>query len=236
MHATAKESVMARTAWKGIDAFVFDAYGTLFDVHSVALLADSLVPGRGAEISRLWRAKQLEYSWLTSLMQGPAHPREDFTRVTAMALAYAVEALVLPLGAVEQQRLCAAYTALAAFPDVPTALAALAPRPRWILTNGTAAAMAPLVRHAGLDALVDGVLSVDEVDVYKPDQRVYALACERLSLPAERIGFVSSNCWDAVGARVYGFTTFWVNRAGAPVDRHGPPPHHVLASLTELHA
>ena len=227
---------MTKPAWKDVDAFVFDAYGTLFDVHSVATLADTLVPGRGAELSRLWRAKQLEYSWLTSLMQGPAHPREDFTRVTATALAYAVEALVLPLGPADQQRLCAAYASLAPFPEVRATLAALAPRPRWILTNGTAAAMAPLVRHAGLDALLDGVLSVDEVDVYKPAQRVYALACERLSLPAERIGFVSANGWDAIGARVYGFTTFWVNRSGTPVDRHGPPPHHVLGSLAELGA
>jgi 2-haloacid dehalogenase len=225
---------MSKAAHRTIDAFVFDAYGTLFDVHSVAALAESLAPGRGAELSRLWRAKQLEYSWLASLMQGPAHPREDFTRVTAQALAYAVEALVLPLGAVEQQRLCAAYVALTAFPEALPALAALAPRPRWILTNGTAAAMAPLVRHNGLQGVLDGVLSVDEADVYKPAQRVYGLACERLGLPAERIGFVSANCWDAIGARVYGFTTFWINRAGAPVDRHGPPPHHVLASLADL--
>jgi 2-haloacid dehalogenase len=225
---------MSKTARNTVDAFVFDAYGTLFDVHSVASLAEQLAPGRGAELSRLWRAKQLEYTWLTSLMQGPAHPREDFTRVTAQALAYAVEALVLPLGAVEQQRLCAAYNGLAAFPDARDTLASLAPRARWILTNGTAAAMAPLLHHNGLTALLDGVLSVDEVDVYKPVQRVYALACERLALPAERIGFVSSNCWDAIGARVYGFTTFWVNRAGLPVDRHGPPPHHVLSGLAEL--
>jgi 2-haloacid dehalogenase len=217
-----------------IDAYVFDAYGTLFDVHSLVALADTLAPGRGAELSRLWRTKQLEYTWLTSLMQGPAHPREDFTRVTERALAYAVEALVMPLGAAEQQRLCAAYAALDAFPDALSALRRLAPRPCWILTNGTAAAIAPLLRRNGMEAVLDGVLSVDEVDVYKPAQRVYGLACERLGLPAERIGFVSANCWDAIGARVYGFTTFWINRAGAPVDRHGPPPHHVLGSLAEL--
>ena len=225
---------MSKAAARAIDAFVFDAYGTLFDVHSVAALAETLAPGRGAELSRLWRAKQLEYTWLASLMQGPAHPREDFTRVTAQALAYAVEAQVLPLGADDQQRLCAAYTALAAFPETLPALHALAGRPRWILTNGTAAAIAPLLRHNGLERAIDGVLSVDEVDVYKPAPRVYALACERLDLPAERIGFVSANCWDAIGARVYGFTAFWINRGGAPVDRHGPPPHHVLGSLAQL--
>lgn len=225
---------MPRASRKAPAAFVFDAYGTLFDVHSVTALAERLAPGRGAELSRLLRAKQLEYTWLQSLMQASAQPREDFERITAHALDYAIAALVLPLGTVDQQQLRDAYLTLAAFPDARPALAALAPRPRWILSNGTIAGLTPLVRHNRMEDVVDGVLSVDAVDVYKPAPRVYALAADRLGLPPERIAFVSSNCWDAIGARAFGFTAFWVNRSGAPADRHGPPPHHVLSSLAEL--
>jgi len=217
-----------------IAAFVFDAYGTLFDVYAVGALADRLVPRHGADLARLWRTKQLEYTWLQSLMAGTAHRREDFDRITAHALDFAVAALGLPLGAGEKQQLRNAYLTLSAFPDARAALASLAPRPRWILSNGTLAGLAPLVRHNGMEALLDGVLSVDAVDVYKPAPQVYALAADRLGLPPERIGFVSSNCWDAIGARAFGFTTFWINRTGAPLDRHGPPPQHILASLAEL--
>ena len=217
-----------------IAAFVFDAYGTLFDVYAVGALAERLAPPHGAELARLWRTKQLEYTWLQSLMAGSAHPREDFDRITAHALDFAIAALGLPLGADEKALLRNAYLTLAAFPDARAALKALAPRPRWILSNGTLAGINPLVRHNGMEALLDGVLSVDAVDVYKPAPQVYALAADRLGLPPERIGFVSSNCWDAIGARAFGFTTFWINRTGAPLDRHGPPPQHILSSLAEL--
>ena len=117
-----------------------------------------------------------------------------------------------------------AYLTLQPFPDVPPRLPRLAPRPRWILSNGTLAMLEPLVRHHGLDAHLDGVLSVDAAGIFKPSPRVYQLAADRLRLPAARIGFVSSNCWDAIGAKAFGFTTFWINRTGAPVDRHGPAP------------
>jgi 2-haloacid dehalogenase len=225
---------MPRTSRKPLDAFVFDAYGTLFDVYSVTALAEALAPGRGAELTRTWRAKQLEYTWLQSLMAGDGFAREDFTQVTAEALDYAVAALVLPLDEADRARLAAAYLTLEAFPEAHATLAALAPRPRWILSNGTAAGLAPLVRHNGMEALVDGVLSVDAVGVYKPAPQVYALAAQRLGLPPARIGFVSSNCWDAIGAKACGFTSFWINRTGAPIDRHGPWPDQVLGSLAEL--
>ncbi|MBK9116450.1 MAG: haloacid dehalogenase type II [Betaproteobacteria bacterium] len=225
---------MPKTARKPLDAFVFDAYGTLFDVHSVTTLAEALAPGRGAELSRTWRAKQLEYTWLQSLMAGDGFVREDFAQVTAEALDYAIAALVLPLDEGDRARLAAAYLTLDAFPDAHATLAALAPRPRWILSNGTLAGLTPLVRHNGMEALIDGVLSVDAVGVYKPAPQVYALAAQRLALPPARIGFVSSNCWDAIGAKAYGFTSFWINRTGAPIDRHGPWPDHVLGSLGDL--
>jgi 2-haloacid dehalogenase len=217
-------------------AFVFDAYGTLFDVHSVALLAEELAPGRGAKLSRAWRAKQLEYTWLSSLMQSVRRPRRNFDDLTARALDHAATALGINLGREAKRRLCAAYLVLAPFPDARNALAALVPRPRWILSNGTTKSLGTLVQASDLATLIDGIWSVDEVDVYKPSPRVYALAEQRLGLPARRIAFVSSNCWDAIGAQSYGFTTFWVNRSGAPVDRHGTPPRHIISSLAELPA
>jgi 2-haloacid dehalogenase len=215
-----------------IDALVFDAYGTLFDVRSVAATAEKLLPGRGASLSQLWRAKQLEYSWLQSLM-GPS-ARKDFAAVTAQALDYALAALDAPLAAADRQELRDAYLTLAPYGDVPAALAALAPRPRWILSNGTLAMLEPLVRHHGLDAHIDGILSVDAAGIYKPSPRVYQLALDRLEMPRSRIAFVSSNCWDAIGAKAFGFTTFWINRAGAPVDCHGPAPDRIIATLSDL--
>ena len=215
-------------------AFVFDAYGTLFDVHSVVALADTIAPGQGTELSRIWRGKQLEYTWLQSLMASDAFAREDFDRVTAHALDYAVAALALPLRAADRHRLLDAYRGLAAFPEAHRVLAALAPRPRWILSNGTQASLAPLVQCNGMATLIDGVLSVDAVGVYKPAPQVYALAANALRLPPAQIGFVSANCWDAIGAQAFGFVSYWINRTGAPVDRHGPAPNHVLGSLADL--
>jgi 2-haloacid dehalogenase len=226
---------MPHTIRTPIAAFVFDAYGTLFDVYAVGVLAERLAPGHGADLARLWRTKQLEYTWLQSLMAGGvADRREDFDRITAHALDFAVAALALPFSSAQKRELRDAYLTLTAFPDARAALAALAPRPRWILSNGTLAGINPLIRHNAMETLLDGVLSVDFVDIYKPAPQVYALAANSLRLPPERIGFVSSNCWDAIGARAFGFTTFWVNRTGAPLDRHGPPPQHILASLAEL--
>ena len=213
---------------------MFDAYGTLFDVHSVTALAETLAPGRGTALSQLWRTKQLEYTWLTSLMISPATSRADFAAVTAQALDFALAALGIELGSGDRARLQRAYLTLEPFPDVATALAQLAPRPRWILSNGTLAMLEPLVRHTGLDAHLDGVLSVDVAGIYKPSPRVYQLALDRLQVPPPRIGFVSSNCWDAIGAKAFGFTTFWINRIGAPVDRHGPAPDRIISTLADL--
>jgi 2-haloacid dehalogenase len=217
-----------------VDALVFDAYGTLFDVHSVTALAETLAPGHGTALSQLWRTKQLEYTWLTSLMISPAARRADFAAVTAQALDFALTSLGIDLGSGARARLQGAYLTLAPFPDVAAALARLAPRPRWILSNGTLAMLEPLVRHTGLDAHLDGVLSVDAAGIYKPSPRVYQLALDRLGVPPARIGFVSSNGWDAIGAKAFGFTTFWINRTGAPVDRHGPAPDRIIATLADL--
>ena len=217
-----------------VDALVFDAYGTLFDVHSVTALAETLAPGRGTVLSQLWRTKQLEYTWLTSLMTSQAAPRPDFAAVTAKALDFALAALGITLASGDRSRLQGAYLTLAPFADVTAALARLAPRPRWILSNGTLAMLEPLVKSTGLDAHLDGVLSVDAAGVYKPSPRVYQLAVDRLRLPPARIGFVSSNGWDAIGAKAFGFTSFWINRASAPVDRHGPEPDRIISTLADL--
>lgn len=213
-------------------ALVFDAYGTLFDVHSVGAEAETIWPGRGAQLSQLWRAKQLEYTWLRSLMGR----YEDFAQVTASALGYACAALALPLGEPERARLLDAYLRLATFPEVAAALERLRGVRLAILSNGSPAMLAPVVRNAGLAGLITDVLSVDEARVFKPDPRVYRIAVDRLGVPAEAIGFVSSNGWDAIGARAFGFRTYWVNRSGAPVDRLGFEPDHLLRSLADLPA
>ncbi|HVN33987.1 MAG TPA: haloacid dehalogenase type II [Casimicrobiaceae bacterium] len=225
---------MSSPSSRSIQAFVFDAYGTLFDVHSVITLAETLAAGHGSALSRLWRTKQLEYTWLSSLMNPDGEARDDFAALTARALDYALASLGIDLGAGAHAQLCDAYLALSPFPDAAAALSGLAPRPRWILSNGTLAMLEPLVRRSGLGAHLDGVLSVDAAGIFKPSPRVYQLAVDALRLPPSQIGFVSSNCWDAIGARSFGFTTFWINRLGAPADRHGTPPDLIIDTLADL--
>lgn len=217
-----------------LDAFVFDAYGTLFDVHSVTAIAESLWPGHGASISQRWRGKQLEYSWLSALMNAESGMDADFAIVTAQALDHALESLKITAPADARQSLLDAYQHLAPFPDALAALAALAPRPRWILSNGSHAMLDALVGRSPLAAHLDGVLTVEAARTFKPHPRVYRLAVERLRVPASRIGFVSSNGWDAVGAAGFGFTAFWINRSDAPLDRHGPVPYRIVHSLQDL--
>jgi len=213
-------------------ALVFDAYGTLFDVHSVVELCDQFWPGKGAQVSHLWRAKQLEYSWLRSLMRR----YQDFAQVTQAALDYACAALGLALDEKARSRLLLAYRELATYPEVAGTLAALkALRIRLaILSNGSPSMLRPLVAHAGLSRLVGTVLSVDPRKTYKPSPAVYRLAVERLRVPKSAIGFVSSNCWDTCGAKAFGFRTFWINRAGAPVDLLGVVPDQIIRRLDEL--
>jgi len=211
-------------------ALVFDAYGTLFDVHSVTARADSLWPGRGRELSQLWRAKQLEYTWLRTLMQR----YEDFGRVTAASLEFACDTLGLPLDAAKREALAAEYLRLAPFPEVRVSLSRLAGIRLGILSNGSPGMLEPLVAHAGLSDVIRDVLSVDAVQAFKPDPQVYRLAVDRIGAAASEIGFVSSNCWDALGAKSFGFRVFWVNRNRLPVDRLGLAPDHVLETLADL--
>lgn len=209
-------------------ALVFDAYGTLFDVHSVVQRCESFWPGKGTALSALWRSKQLEYTWQRSLMQR----YRAFSDVTRDALAYACEALKLELTVAQMEALMGEYSMLAVYPDVPGALKALAGRKQAILSNGSPDMLNAVVKHAGL--AFEAVLSVDALGIFKPAPQIYQLAVERLSVPKERIGFVSSNCWDALGAKSFGFTVYWINRLGAPIDRLGFRPDGILASLGDL--
>lgn len=209
-----------------VEALVFDAYGTLYDVHSVMRRCESCFPGKGGALSQLWRTKQLEYTWQRSLMQRYA----PFSTVTREALRYSCAALGLPLGDHERE-LMDEYLHLAPFPEVRGALERL-PLKRAILSNGSPDMLEPLVRNSGLR--FDAVLSVNELRVYKPAPQVYELAVQRLGVAKEAIGFVSSNCWDAAGAKSYGFTVFWINRANAPVDALGFAPDRQVAHLGEL--
>ena len=217
---------------KPVKAVVFDAYGTLFDVHSVIALCDRLFPGRGPELSQLWRLRQLEYTWLRSLMGR----YEDFGAVTQGALAFACATLNLDLAPGQTDALLAAYNRLALFPEARDALAALRGHKLAILSNGSPAMLDPLVRNAGLDSVMSAVLSVDEVRVYKPHPRVYQLALDRLGVTPDEVAFVSSNYWDAAGAKSFGFRVFWINRTAAQPDALGAAPDATLAKLTDLPA
>jgi 2-haloacid dehalogenase len=209
-----------------VDALVFDAYGTLYDVHSVVRRCETCFPGKGTQLSQLWRAKQLEYTWQRSLMQRYV----PFSTITREALEYSCAALGLdPRQHVEA--LMGEYLRLAPFPEVPAALERLKMK-KAILSNGSPDLLDPLVRNSGLR--LDAVLSVDELKIYKPAPQVYELAVKRLGVAKQGIGFVSSNCWDALGAKSYGFRVYWINRGGAPLDRLGFAPDAQVRSLAEL--
>jgi 2-haloacid dehalogenase len=215
-------------AFARCQAVVFDAYGTLFDVAAPTAV---LLGDRAEAVGQLWRRKQLEYSWLRSLMGRHA----DFAQVTAEALAYAFDASGIHDPALAEQ-LLAAYRTLPAFADAKPVLAALADSGRKlaILSNGSPAMLAPMVSASGLADLIPNVLSVEEANVFKPHPKVYALACERLSLRAAEIAFVSANGWDAAGAAAFGFTVAWLNRRSEPQDRLPGHPAAHIASLAEL--
>jgi 2-haloacid dehalogenase len=213
-------------------ALVFDAYGTLYDVHSVIALCERFWPGKGAALSQLWRTKQLEYTWQRSLMRRYL----AFSRVTELGLRYACAALKLELSDAQAAALMRQYLNLSLYPDAMPALEALRGRKLAILSNGSPDMLDPLVAASGLDRVLDAVLSVAEVKTFKPDPSVYQIAVDRLQVPKQAIGFVSSNCWDACGAKSFGFRTYWINRAGAPLDALDVTPDHTIARLTDLAA
>ena len=218
---------------EGIEAFAFDAYGTLFDVFSVTALCEELFPGSGDALSQRWRAKQLQYSFLRSLMGR----HRDFWVVTGDALVYAARSLGLDLTAARRERLMDAYLSLAAFPDVRPGLEALRDRGLRlaILSNGEPRMLEAAARSAGIDTLLDTIISVEEVKIFKVSPRVYNLGVERLGVDRSALGFVSSNAWDVAGAASAGLITFWIQRAAAePPEELGFDAHRVVAAITDL--
>jgi len=210
-------------------AFVFDAYGTLFDVHSVVPTLQAITPEAEA-LSRLWRTKQLEYTWLRSLMGRYV----DFWTVTEEALHFALTHYEVRLTPAQHATLLKAYLELAPYPEIPAMLAGIAPRPCVILSNGSPRMLAAAVTASGLTSHFTHLLSADRVKCYKPDPRVYALAPAVLDLPREVLVFVSSNSFDVMGAKAYGFQVAWINRTQAQADTLGLTPDVVLPRLDAL--
>jgi len=217
---------------KAVKAVVFDLYGTLYDVHSVASRCGEHFPGRGLEISILWRQKQLEYTWLRSLMGQYV----SFEQATEDALDYVVEHLKLDASREVRADLCDEYLRLQPFPEVDTALSELREQgvPLAILSNGSVFSIRSVVEQSRLAHQFDHLISVDNVKVFKPHEEVYKLAENALGLSRDEILFVSSNSWDASGARHFGYRVCWVNRVGNTFDRLGQAPDHVVKSLLEL--
>jgi 2-haloacid dehalogenase len=213
-------------------AVLFDAYGTLFDVYSVGLLAEQMFPRMGEKLAQLWRDKQIDYTRLLS-MAGRYKPFWDITRD---GLRFAAQRLQLPLDAAAEDRLMNQYRHLSAFPENLEVLAALQQRgvPAGILSNGDPQMLAVSVRSAGLGDLLQHQLSVERVRRFKPDPAVYALGPQALALPAREILLVSSNGWDAIGATWYGYTTLWVNRTGAPLEQLDTRPTRIGTSLRDV--
>lgn len=220
-----------------ITTCIFDAYGTLFDVSAAARQAAaepefSRLQDRWAELAQHWRLKQLQYTWLRAITD--AHT--DFWEVTQDGLDWALEATGLDGDAALRQRLLDLYWQLQAYPEVPAMLRALkdAGLNTAILSNGSPAMLDGAVQSAGLAEVLDDVLSVESVGIFKPDARVYDLVGKRFGCARDEVLFVSSNGWDAAGASGYGFVTAWVNRAGEPVDRMPWKPAHELSDLTTI--
>lgn len=222
---------MASSKLGAIDACVFDAYGTLFDVGSAAKRCADVLGDKAEALAAQWRTAQLQYTWLRSLMGRHA----DFWQVTGEALDYAMDALGIS-GDALKARLMELYRELSAYPDAGTALAALqqAKRPAAILSNGSPEMLAAAVRSAGLGKLLDPILSVETVGVYKPHPKVYQLAVDRLGVIPARICFVSSNGWDVAGASAFGMKAVWVNRSRLKVERLPAGPVAQIERLDAL--
>ena len=212
-----------------IRGYVFDAYGTLFDVHSV-VEAGREITSDPVALSTTWRQKQLEYTWLRALMGAYV----DFWVVTEAALRYTIRRLGLTATDAQVRRLMEAYLSLACFPEVKAALGRLAGRPRAVLSNGAPSMLAAAVTSAGLTPLLEHVISVDRVKTYKPSPLVYALGPDMLGASAGELLFVSSNGWDVAGAKAFGYQVAWCNRTSAPEEELGMRPDLIIDALDKI--
>ena len=213
-----------------IKALAFDAYGTIFDVHSVIALCEEFFPGRGTALSQLWRTKQLEYTWLRSLMAA----YEDFWKITEASLSFACKSLGLQLTSDKRARLMDAYLHLTPYPDVAPALKRLKHLPLAILSNGAPRMLSDVVANANLGTDFTHLLSVDRVKIFKPHSSVYQLAPDTFGVAPHEIGFVSSNGWDVAGAAHFGFRTFWINRSKQPPEALGVQPYRTVSTLQDV--
>ena len=237
-----------------IKAVVFDAYGTLYDVQSVAEITEEAFPGYGEMITQIWRIKQLEYSWLRSLMQR----YRDFSVITRESLAYTLRILGLQYDNAIFERIMEKYLHLDLYPDALAALAALKDRKLAILSNGSPGMLNALVANSGLDRMLDATISVDAKKVFKPSPDAYRLIETTLGVKPADVLFVSSNPWDACGAKAFGLNVAWIERVTpeamaldcveselvAPLtmfkairtqmDELGVEPDHRIRALSEL--
>jgi 2-haloacid dehalogenase len=216
-----------------IKVCVFDAYGTLFDVHAAVGHHRSRLGDKADAVSATWRSKQLEYTWLRSLMNRYV----PFWQITGDALDYAFDAHGVSDGALRDD-LLNAYMQLDCYAEVPEVLARLKDggMRTAILSNGSPEMLASAVENSKLDDLLDAVLSVDELGIFKPHPSVYRLAAERLEVEARQVSFQSSNAWDAAAAATFGFRVAWVNRFGQAEERLPDRPDVQLRTLSELPA
>jgi 2-haloacid dehalogenase len=215
-------------------AVLFDAYGTLFDVYSVGLLAEQLFPGHGQALSVLWRDKQIEYTRLVTTSNHGAHYK-PFWELTQAGLRYSCKKLGLVLTPAHEHQLMNQYRHLSAFPENREVLQALKAKGvvTGILSNGDPDMLAVAVKSAGLDDLLDHVISVHGIRKYKTHPDTYALGPQATGLDAKQIAFVSSNAWDALAATWYGFRTLWVNRYQLPFEELGTQPTRTGTSLRD---
>ena len=218
-----------------VKAVLFDAYGTLFDVYSVGLLAEQLFPGHGAALGVMWRDKQIEYTRLVTTSNHGAH-YQPFWDLTHAGLRYSCKRLGLVLTPNAEEQLMNQYRCLTAFPENRAVLQALKAQGivTGVLSNGDPAMLGVAVKSAGLDDLLDHVISVDKLRKYKTDPAAYALGEAATGLPAAQIGFVSCNSWDALAATWYGYQTLWVNRYQLPFEELGTQPIHTGSSLADV--
>jgi 2-haloacid dehalogenase len=224
---------MSKTSLSGIKACVFDAYGTLFDFAAAARGCRDVLGDDIDRLTAIWRDKQLQYTWLRTLQGRHA----DFWQVTGDALDFALETLGIDKPGL-RERLMTLYLTLETFPEVPDTLARLrrAGLRTAILSNGSPRMLEAAVQGNRLEHLMDVVLSVEEVGVYKTHPNVYRLAVERLDLPASAISFQSSNAWDAYAASAFGMRVVWCNRYGQRPERLPGSPDHEVKTLSELPA
>ena len=225
----------SNAAFSTPQAVLFDAYGTLFDVYSVALLAEQLFPGQGQALSVLWRDKQIEYTRLVTTSNDGAH-YQPFWALTRAGLRYAGKKLGLELSAEREEQLMNQYRHLSAFPENKEVLRALKARGlvTGILSNGDPDMLGVAVRSAGLEALLDHVLSVDSLRKYKTHPDAYALGPQATGLTPAQILFVSCNAWDALAATWFGYQTLWVNRYNLPFEELGTQPTRTGNSLRDV--